>query len=41
MMMMMMTCDARRRSGKVGYVYKFGLRNGKANVDEYFLIWVL
>ena len=23
------------RSGKSGYVYKLGLRNGKGNVDEY------
>ena len=30
---------ARRRSGKAGYVYKLGLKNGKANVDEYSPIW--
>lgn len=34
------SCDARnRRSGKTGYVYKLGLKNGKANVDEYSPIW--
>jgi photosystem II protein len=27
------------RSGKAGYVYKLGLRNGKANVDEYSPIY--
>jgi len=27
------------RSGKAGYVYKLGIRNGKANVDEYSPIW--
>mmetsp|Transcript_27607 Transcript_27607/g.67923 ORF Transcript_27607/g.67923 Transcript_27607/m.67923 type:complete len:138 (-) Transcript_27607:281-694(-) len=27
------------RGGKNGYVYKLGLRNGKANVDEYSPIW--
>lgn len=27
------------RSGKAGYVYKLGLKNGKANVDEYSPIW--
>ena len=27
------------RDGKAGYVYKLGLRNGKANVDEYSPIW--
>lgn len=27
------------RSGKPGYVYKLGLRNGKANVDEYSPIY--
>lgn len=30
---------ARRRFGKAGYVYKLGLKNGKANVDEYSPIW--
>ena len=34
------THDARRRGGKAGYVYMLGLRNGKANVDEYSPIWV-
>lgn len=29
-----------RRGGKAGYVYKLGLRNGKANVDEYSPIWL-
>ena len=28
-----------RRGGKAGYVYKLGLRNGKANVDEYSPIY--
>ena len=28
-----------RRSCKAGYVYKLGLKNGKANVDEYSPIW--
>ena len=28
-----------RRSGKAGYVYKLGLRNGKANIDEYAPIY--
>merc|ERR1712216_104586 len=27
------------RNGKSGYVYKLGLRNGKANVDEYSPIY--
>lgn len=27
------------RSGKAGYVYKLGVRNGKANVDEYSPIY--
>ena len=31
--------DDDRRSGKSGYVYKLGLRNGKANVDEYSPIY--
>ena len=26
-------------NGKAGYVYKLGLRNGKANVDEYSPIY--
>jgi photosystem II 10kDa protein len=30
----------RRRTGKSGYVYKLGLRNGKANVDEYSPIYL-
>ncbi len=29
----------RSRGGKAGYVYKLGLRNGKANVDEYSPIY--
>jgi len=28
------------RNGKNGYVYKLGLRNGKANVDEYSPIYI-
>lgn len=28
------------RNGKAGYVYKLGIRNGKANVDEYSPIYV-
>mmetsp|Transcript_8318 Transcript_8318/g.27623 ORF Transcript_8318/g.27623 Transcript_8318/m.27623 type:complete len:132 (+) Transcript_8318:34-429(+) len=28
------------RTGKSGYVYKLGLRNGKANVDEYSPIYL-
>ena len=27
------------RNGKAGYVYKLGLRNGKANIDEYAPIY--
>merc|ERR1712216_605728 len=27
------------RAGKAGYVYKLGLRNGKANIDEYAPIY--
>ena len=27
------------RTGKAGYVYKLGLRNGKANIDEYAPIY--
>jgi len=27
-------------NGKAGYVYKLGLRNGKANIDEYAPIYV-
>ena len=30
---------SRSRNGKAGYVYKLGLRNGKANVDEYSPIY--
>lgn len=29
----------RARGGKAGYVYKLGLKNGKANVDEYSPIY--
>lgn len=29
----------KRRDGKAGYVYSLGLRNGKANVDEYSPIY--
>jgi hypothetical protein len=29
----------RSRGGKAGYVYKLGLRNGKANIDEYAPIY--
>merc|ERR1712100_400069 len=29
----------KRRDGKSGYVYSLGLRNGKANVDEYSPIY--
>ena len=30
---------SRSRNGKAGYVYKLGLRNGKANIDEYAPIY--
>ncbi|CAL6377105.1 unnamed protein product [Bathycoccus prasinos] len=29
----------KRRDGKAGYVYSLGVRNGKANVDEYSPIY--
>lgn len=29
----------KRRDGKAGYVYSLGIRNGKANVDEYSPIY--
>jgi len=29
----------RRRDGKAGYVYKLGIKNGKANIDEYAPIY--
>jgi len=30
----------KRRDGKAGYVYSLGVRNGKANVDEYSPIYL-